>query len=68
MKVKVNYDRCEGHAICVSLAPAVFQIGDDDEQVRVINDIPDEFVHADVILAAKRCPIRAITVTDSSGP
>jgi ferredoxin len=63
MKVQVNYDRCEGHAVCVDLAPTVFQIGDDDEQVRVINDTPDESLHADVILAAKRCPIQAITLT-----
>lgn len=64
MKVKVNYDRCEGHAVCVELAPSVFQIGDDDEQVRVVDDTPDESVQAAVILAAKRCPIGAITVTD----
>ncbi len=64
MKVEVNYDRCEGHAICVGLAPSVFEIGDDDEQVRIINDTPDESVQANVILAAKRCPIGAITVTD----
>ena len=48
----------------MGLAPSVFEIGDDDEQVRIINDTPDESVQANVILAAKRCPIGAITVTD----
>ncbi len=64
MTVTVNYDRCEGHAICVGLAPRVFQIEDDDEQVRVIDDTPDESARDSVILAAKRCPIGAITLAD----
>lgn len=64
MKVKVNYDRCEGHAICMGLVPSVFQIGDDDEQVRVIDESPDPSLHDDMVLASKRCPIGAITVTE----
>lgn len=63
MKVKVDYDRCEGHAVCVGLVPNVFEIGDDDEQVRIINDTPDDSDQSNVILAAKRCPTIAITVT-----
>ena len=64
MHVSVNYERCEGHAVCVEVAPTVFQISDDDEQVRVINDSPDEALRAQVVLAARRCPIGAITLTD----
>lgn len=64
MKVQINYDRCEGHAICVRLAPSVFAIGDDDEQVRIIDPNPGEDVQTDVTLAAKRCPIQAIVLTD----
>ncbi len=63
MKVEVNYGRCEGHAVCVGLAPRVFEIGDDDEQVRIVNDLPDDSEQSNVILAAKRCPTIAITVT-----
>ena len=63
MKVEVDYGRCEGHAICVGLAPNVFEIGDDDEQVRIISDTPDDSDKSNVILAAKRCPIMAIKVT-----
>lgn len=64
MRVEVNYDRCEGHTICVRLAPSVFAIGDDDEQVRVIEANPGEDVQPDVILASQRCPIQAIILTD----
>lgn len=64
MKVEVNYDRCEGHGVCVKLAPDVFALGDDDEQVRVLNHTPDESEKANVILASQRCPRLAITVTE----
>ncbi len=63
MKVKVDYGRCEGHAVCVGLAPTVFEIADDDEQVRIVNDTPDDSDQLNVILAAKRCPTIAIAVT-----
>ena len=64
MQVSVNYDRCEGHAVCVEVAPTVFQIGDDDEQVRVIDDSPDETLREQVVLSARRCPMTAIVVAD----
>ncbi|MCX2929919.1 ferredoxin [Mycobacterium sp. CVI_P3] len=64
MHVSVNYERCEGHAVCVEVAPTVFQISDDDEQVRVVDDSPDEALRTQVVLAARRCPIGAITVAD----
>lgn len=30
MKVTVDHDRCEGHGKCVTAAPDVFELGDDD--------------------------------------
>jgi ferredoxin len=36
MRVQVDLARCTGTANCVVAAPDVFEIGDDDEQVRVI--------------------------------
>lgn len=62
MRVEVDYDRCEGHSECVRVAPTVFRISDDDEQVRVINPSPDESLWNDVRLAAGRCPRQAIHV------
>ena len=63
MRVEVDYDRCEGHEICVKLAPNVFEISDDDEQVRVVNPTPGESEKANIILASQRCPRVAIMVT-----
>ena len=61
MDVHVNYDRCEGHAVCVELASTVFQIDDDDEQVRVIDSTPTDALHDDVELAVRSCPTQAIS-------
>ena len=34
MRIDVDPDRCEGQAVCVGLAPKVFELNDDDEVVR----------------------------------
>ena len=38
MRIIVDPDRCEGQAVCVGLAPAVFALDDDDEVVRLLVD------------------------------
>jgi ferredoxin len=63
MDVEVDYRRCEGHAVCVAVAPEVFDIGDDDEQVRLVADTFDPSLHDVATLAAKRCPTQAIRIT-----
>ena len=62
MKVEINYSRCEGHAVCVAVAPEVFDIGDDDEQVRLTGETFEDSLHEQASLAAKRCPTQAIRV------
>lgn len=62
MKVEINYRRCEGHAVCVAVAPEVFDIGDDDEQVRLTGEEFDDSLYEVTSLAARRCPIQAIRV------
>lgn len=63
MKVEIDYGRCEGHGVCVGLAPRVFELEDDDEQVRVSADAPDASLAGAVDLAAKRCPTQAIRIS-----
>jgi ferredoxin len=62
MKVAVDYALCEGHEQCVMQAPEVFEIGDNDEQVRLITDEPAEDQWNDVELASRMCPRGAITI------
>ena len=60
MKIIVDPDRCEGQAVCVGLAPAVFALDDDDEVVRLlVDDVPPEFEKR-ARKAVAKCPMAAL--------
>ncbi|MBP7929686.1 MAG: ferredoxin [Acidimicrobiia bacterium] len=61
MHIKVDYDLCESNAICMSQAPEVFEVRDDD-LLYVLDENPDESLRAKVTLAAQLCPKQAITI------
>ncbi len=61
MKVVVNYDLCESNAVCMGIAPEVFEVRDDD-LLYVLQEEPSEELRAKVEEAARRCPKQAITV------
>ncbi|KQY58252.1 ferredoxin [Aeromicrobium sp. Root495] len=60
MKITVDFDHCEVHGDCVVAAPEVFDIGDDDDVVQVLDDNPGEELRTKVETAAKMCPVAAI--------
>lgn len=64
MKVKVDFDLCESNALCEALAPAVFELDDDDMLV-----VKQEDVGADQVAAVRRaaaaCPRAAIALEES---
>jgi ferredoxin len=60
MRIEVDLTRCTGTANCVVHAPAVFDIGDDDDQVRVlVEEIADADLAA-VDTAVRLCPQGAL--------
>lgn len=63
MRVIVDYDLCESNAICMSVAPEVFEVREDDF-LYVLDDTPPESLRDKVTEAALRCPKQAITVED----
>jgi sterol 14-demethylase len=63
MKITVDTDLCQGHAVCTSEAPTVFEVGP-DERVRVLDASPAESLHERVRLARKHCPTGAITLVE----
>lgn len=64
MKVHVDELRCEGQAVCTGLAPAVFELGDDDEVVRVlVDEVPAER-EARVRKAVAKCPMAALSIEE----
>lgn len=61
MKVVVDFDLCESNAVCMNIAPEVFEVRDDDF-LYVLDENPGEALHEKVREAAERCPKQAITL------
>ncbi|KUI04230.1 ferredoxin [Mycolicibacterium acapulense] len=40
MRVEVDRDRCEGNAVCVGIAPALFDLDEDDYAVVKLDPVP----------------------------
>jgi ferredoxin len=64
-KVVVDANRCEANAVCVGLAPEVFELPDDGDVARVLVDEPDDALRAQVESAVNNCPRAAITIIDA---
>lgn len=61
MRVVVDYDLCESNAVCMGIAPEVFEVRDDDF-LYLLQEEPDESLRAKLNDAAARCPKQAITI------
>ena len=61
MRVVVDFDLCESNAICMQVAPEVFEVRDDDF-LYVLQEEPDESLRAKVEEAVTRCPKQAISL------
>jgi ferredoxin len=42
MRVEVDRDRCEGNAVCVGIAPNLFDLDDEDYAVVLSDPVPDD--------------------------
>lgn len=62
MRVIVDSDRCELHGECMVAEPDVFDIGNDDEVVTVLNTEPGEHLRDAVEQAVLMCPVGAIRI------
>ena len=63
MRVVVDYDLCESNAICMRLAPEVFEVRDDD-LLYVLDEHPAEGLRAKVEAAVHSCPKLAISLVE----
>ncbi|HEX9102102.1 MAG TPA: cytochrome P450, partial [Polyangia bacterium] len=60
LKITLDRDLCQGHAVCVGEAPDVFRIGDDGKvQLALDGDLPLS-LYGKVHQAAQYCPTRTI--------
>jgi ferredoxin len=62
VKVVLDELRCDAHGVCVDRCPEVFDLGDDDDVVRVLDDEPVEALRPSLVRAAQGCPKAAITI------
>ena len=62
-KVVVDYDLCESNAICMQVAPEVFEVRDDDF-LYLLTETPDESLRARVEESVQRCPKQAIAIEE----
>ncbi len=63
MRVVVDLMKCESNGMCMALAPEVFLVNDDDELV-VLQETPDEHLRSKVVEAVKQCPKQALSLLE----
>jgi ferredoxin len=63
MHVSVDPDLCQGHGVCESEAPAVFELSK-NHKVTILDEQPPDDLRAQVEAAVRYCPTSALTITD----
>ena len=63
MKVVVDFDKCESNAVCMGLAPSVFEVRDDNF-LYVLQAEPPEELRATLQQCVHQCPTQAISLVD----
>ena len=60
MRVRVDFDLCQGHGACREEAPAVFDVDDEQHRVVILQESPPESERENVKRAVKYCPTLAL--------
>jgi ferredoxin len=64
MRIEVDLDLCQGHAICEMEAPAVFTVPKKG-QVKIIDPEPPESERRNVVAAVRFCPTQALRLAEN---
>lgn len=59
MKIVVDFDLCEANAVCMKVAPEIFEVDENDFLI-IKDENPPESLRAKVEEAVRRCPRQAI--------
>jgi ferredoxin len=62
-KVVVDFDVCESNAICMGIAPEVFEVRDDDF-LYLLDETPPDALRPAVEQSVRQCPKQAISIVD----
>jgi ferredoxin len=63
MRVVVDFDKCTSNAVCMGVAPEIFEVRDDGYLYILQEEPPDE-LRPKVEDAARQCPTGAISIAD----
>ncbi len=63
MRVSVDLDLCQGHGVCESEAPSVFELAK-NPTVTILEERPGEDLRAEVEAAIRFCPTSALHITE----
>ncbi|MGO8869925.1 MAG: ferredoxin [Acidimicrobiales bacterium] len=63
MRVLVDLDLCQGHGVCESEAPTVFELGR-NTSVTIVDERPDETRRTEVEAAVRFCPTSALRLIE----
>lgn len=63
MKVVVDFDRCESNAVCMGIAPEIFEVRDDDF-LYILDENPPESMRAKLEESVRLCPKQAISLAE----
>jgi ferredoxin len=61
VKIVMDYDKCQSKAVCMKIAPKVFEVRDDGF-LYILQEEPDPSLHEWVEKAARGCPTGAIAL------
>jgi ferredoxin len=62
-KVVVDFDLCESNAICMGIAPEVFEVRDDNF-LYVLQENPPDSLRDKVEQSVRQCPKQAISIAE----
>jgi ferredoxin len=62
MKIQIDYDLCEANAVCMSKAPEVFKV-DDEDNLHILIESPPEELREKVEAAVRLCPRQALSLS-----
>ena len=63
MRIRVDRDLCQGHAVCESEAPGIFEVPKNG-QVDVLDETPPEDRRKEVEAAIRFCPTHALSLEE----
>jgi len=64
VRIKVDFDLCQGHGVCRNEVPEVFDVDREREQVVVKQECPPESLREKLKAAVRYCPTRALSIEE----